>query len=1479
MNNEDDIIDLILSGNLNDISLDNDDDYTPDTPSINAENKNKNIENNTNISPTPISQTTKEESNNESKTPTKDITKENESKTNNEEITNNNLKNQNEEIIKKKEKEETKQIDEFFPQFKNPLDFVKFIEIDRVSNKILNDMQSFILEKHNKKHNKYEISEITPLSLINNEIADIDINLMFTKRDLAFFYTKNGNILILSLKEQKFIKKIIPKNIKNTSINCLDVTDDLQEIICGYQDGTISVINIQSGDTKYTNTKVHKDCSCIELKIYRKDKDKNELFFVSSGGDGQVFYNTLKMGLTSIFWRLNSSTIIAKNDSHIFMIKYLLNFNLSEIYVLLGSLKDISLYCIEPNIDKLFSLPKPKYIKDSFVPDAQVGLGALPERMMYGKKNDNNNILLIISWKNIIYFYHLKTDNNNMINNYIEIGNFINETNIFRIGFMNKSVIYYLDETYSIKFLISSKINTDKFELLNNTEEPIVPKNNDFALVGENHFISRIFSFQKKIKDHKNEAKKTYLYSIIENGSSLFAFGEKQVFKIHLMDWEIFLNNLKKKEDFLNLFSVGIELYKGKFQALSNIPSNDVLAKKIGDFLRQIISQYVIINTGEKKSGVIFFEEAQDIAKISKCIKITIESCIEIEAVEFLLNQIQPLFEAKEYSELFLEKLVPFVLSDKISHCILSSNTILNLLDLYYKNGKKEYLSQMLLHINIKSLDNTEVKNKLEKLNLTIPLIYLYMNGENQDYFAPLQKMFEIFDSKPHSTKILVMNEENNSINYSNVLNNKLITLKEILDCKEYAGHRILWYIRWILTEKKFPDDMIKIEENIIENLVPKITYWLLNEKVIKEFLKFDPKYYFMIHKNIFGGKKQYNLLVNSANDPKIKITTLASLLTLVTKINDIQPSSLIDYMVAWCKTLNDKKIYFFLYDFIIGVSNVNNIKKELKIESTCFILTNYDEIVKPINNLEVQHLNRNIIDFLNHRETFTNNDYYKILCSIKNNIFDEVKLFLYQQIDAYKKTIEFYLYEKSNLDNKYNRLFEWINQKVDELKKTKEYLNLIEAIKSNVFNLAKTSMDKFFELSKKIFWKEKKEIIEKLSEDLNIQLIYVELLIETIVKIDEEGNICNIEENEDILNYLLGKHISLLCELKKFDEIVPLLQSNSFYPLQQCLKYCENSNAYDGCLFLYLKESNIDNAFNLANTKLKDTFDLLTRNINNENNKELQNNLLIELEKYLNDTKHVCECEKNADLIEDIWFKVLNQLYKFENTIEQLLNKHDSEIDKKNSLNELYQIIIQDIKELMEKMCSYVSITHILEVVSEKNKNAGFKEFKELLIKILSNYDNLSNIFVSARRLLTNLVLENESSFQVLNSKGELLNIEKCDKCKKAFNKSLNNNKENILIFLCNHTFHRTCVKDIRTEFGKEPICPICSELEILEAKNKGDSLIRKSTTIIEEKKIGNNQFQVDVNYTSRKKLQKLQRFDGNYFEKRKMLTDSIDE
>ena len=121
--------------------------------------------------------------------------------------------------------------------------------------------------------------------------------------------------------------------------------------------------------------------------------------------------------------------------------------------------------------------------------------------MIYGKKDDNNNnLLLIVSWKNVIYFYQLKKDNKNMISNYIEIGNYINGKDILRIGFMNKSVIYCIDDTFHIKTLDSSKINTEKIELRKDKEEPIVPKKNNYIEIERNRFITKSFFFQKKNK-------------------------------------------------------------------------------------------------------------------------------------------------------------------------------------------------------------------------------------------------------------------------------------------------------------------------------------------------------------------------------------------------------------------------------------------------------------------------------------------------------------------------------------------------------------------------------------------------------------------------------------------------------------------------------------------------------------------------------------------------------------------------------------------------------------------------------------------------------------------------------------------------------------------------------------------------------------------------------------------------------------------
>ena len=784
-----------------------------------------------------------------------------------------------------------------------------------------------------------------------------------------------------------------------------------------------------------------------------------------------------------------------------------------------------------------------------------------------------------------------------------------------------------------------------------------------------------------------------------------------------------------------------------------------------------------------------------------------------------------------------------------------------------------DYLSHMLLHMNIKSLDNIQIKDKMEELNLITPLLYLYINGEKQDYLSPLQKMFNNY-TKVSSINYLLTEEDSNEIDYGIALNNKEeLTLQKILDSKEYNGHRILWYIRWILTGKKFPYEEKSIEKEIFIDLVPKITYWLLSEKVIKEFLKFDPKNYFMIHKNVFSSKNLYDILVQSSNDAKTKITNLVSLLNEVYKLNDIHPLSLIDYMIAWCKYLNNKKIYFYLYDFIISISKVDNIKKEIKIESACFILKNYSDIVKPINRLNIEYLNLKIIDFLDDKENMKGNDYKIILESIINDIFDEVKLFLFNQLEDYKASIEFMINEKSNIKNRVQRLFDFLKMKTDELNGQKDkYDKLIKIIKDNIINLARISIKDFYDLFKNIFWKEKKEIIKKLNMDKTLQFNLVDLTVQSFTKFDEEGEITiDIEENddEDELRYLLELQIKLLCDLKKFDEIVPALKKSIYYPLKECFNYCKEAGAYEACIYLYLKEGNYEKALKLSCDKLSKVFKGLTNNINEENNEEKQKELFNEFDKYLNDGKNICE----DNLQEDLWFELLQILYEYEKNSESLLESNKSDEKKNLFSQELYQKMLQEIKDLLERMSSYVSISRIIEVVTEKNKNAGFKEFRELLIKILNNYDNLSNILLSARRLLSNLVLENEYSFQSLNLQGELLQVDKCDKCHKVIDINAKTKGE-ILAFLCNHVYHKTCVSQNKRVYE----CPLCRELEIGEMEMKGKSLVRRDTAIVEDVAHDNKKVQVNVNSLEKKLILRLNKFDNRFFSNRKILTDSIE-
>ena len=195
--------------------------------------------------------------------------------------------------------------------------------------------------------------------------------------------------------------------------------------------------------------------------------------------------------------------------------------------------------------------------------------------------------------------------------------------------------------------------------------------------------------------------------------------------------------------------------------------------------------------------------------------------------------------------------------------------------------------------------------------------------------------------------------------------------------------------------------------------------------------------------------------------------------------------------------------------------------------------------------------------------------------------------------------------------------------------------------------------------------------------------------------------------------------------------------------------------------------------------------------------------------------------------------------------------------------IEHIQKIVLQNIKDLMEKMCYYVSITRIIDTVSQRNKNAGFKEFRELIMKILNNYNSQANIFSSTRNLLSNLILENENLFRAINQEGELLGKDKCDECKKEFTRNFMN-KEKVIIFNCKHIFHTKCAKKENSEDGADPVCPICNSLDVKQSsEKKGASLIRKQSIILNEKN-NSKEFQVNVSIDNQAILKGLKKFDS---------------
>ena len=908
------------------------------------------------------------------------------------------------------------------PIIQNPIDFVNFFEIEQPKNKSKEVQDKFILYKH-LSNIQFTLFLMEPLIDLTREIFKYvkqnEITSLIVKYDLIAIGDISGKVKIFSLSQKKFLMILYcPIKSSEKNVTCLDFSEDGRYIFVGYVNGSIGIFDLNNGKNKFLTDQIHKKTknqnnnAVLDMKIINFQDSIFDI--ISSDSNGNVQYSQILIGYFNIFKMIGTSPILTQNYP-IYFIK-IITFSEEKIYkypflnnlgkyALLGNLESVILCQIKPKMQFIYTMERPDNFSDLNNPDANIDIGKPIDRGIYDN-NSKNMILLVISWGKVVYIHELVVENNEIVYGNL-IGHYINNNFIERIGFLSNSTLYCYDVNKTITILNTRKFIPGDLKISNDLKEPIKIENNDLAIIEYKTSID--IKSQKSIISKLGHIKDTYFYSISENNNCIFLFAKNQLLFCKLSNWNDYLESLQRRDLWKDVLAIAVGIYIGKCNSFLDIPENENEKKNIiGTFLKQSISQYVVHNTGKITTGTNFYynENDEETSEMSECIDITIEACLTIENFNFLFQDLEPIFENKNYSQLFISNLEPFILSDKIKDFSLNESIILKLIDLYIEKDDLNLLSQLLLHIDINSLDTPAIKKKLEELELITPLIYLYMNGKEQNYFYPIEKLNEIYQK---STPFKNFTEYH-------LLEN--VTIEEVLSSKQYIGHKILWYLKLCLSERKFPNIEEKMDEKLFKELIPKIVIWMLSEKNLYEFCKFDPENYFMILKNIFSIEKLLSILKDFANENEENKIEGMLLSNKIAKLKDSQPISYINYIIKMIKELNKGNILLYLYDFLIKITPSLELSKEIILESATFIFQNYNYLIRNKNKMETKQICDNLKDIFESREDFTENELIQLIQNSKDHLFDEIVLYVYQKFHKYTDCLNTFLDEKLNIDN-----------------------------------------------------------------------------------------------------------------------------------------------------------------------------------------------------------------------------------------------------------------------------------------------------------------------------------------------------------------------------------------------------------------------------------------------------------------------------
>ena len=717
-----------------------------------------------------------------------------------------------------------------------------------------------ILSSYKSKANvKFKLVDFTLKKNLTQKLESKikEIQNMKIYGDNLFIADKSGSIYMYSIEKEQELRVLTPPGKIDYYATAVDVSPTGEFIIGGYSNGNIILWDTKKQSIIYSNKEMHN--SKIVFIQFSQIIEKKTFEIISSDMSGKL----LKLVLSISFFKKSiQDFIIYKDDVPTYAITQFKPLRNKPIVIgAFCNINKIRVYILRPILVSFFEIDRPDCYDENCVdiPDISFGWGCEPleneEDYAQLKLDDTprqNQIFLAVSWGQLIRIYSLNIKGEDIIlNGEGPKSYFVNDSPVIRLGFISPSIVYFFDKNAQIKIINTAYTQYGEYH----QEKPGEFIYNKRALVEEGNVIDPNL-IKINVSNDSSKELLCYRYFINNMSKCVYLFTEKAFYIGKVLNFDECIYNLVKEDEWLGAMSLTIDIYQGNITSFPDIPFiRKERIKLLNPFLIDLLQKYINYNLETKDKEV----------DLKQCINVVIEFCIGVKEIDYLFKTVEKSFRNKGKSDLFYQLLEPFIFNDLLNQENITEENLTSLYTTYKGNKCLPILQHLLTHINFKSLSSDTIKKISFKENLFSLMILIFSNCKGyENLFLPAAKMYKVFEEK------IKASENNQYSSYVETFGNDSIKgINMMEDSTEYIGHKLLWYLDMSIKGNKFS---LGMDANLLKfdttskdyiSFIALIFYWILQEDVFTNLVKFDSYSFFSIISQFLTDQTLLNIIKN----------------------------------------------------------------------------------------------------------------------------------------------------------------------------------------------------------------------------------------------------------------------------------------------------------------------------------------------------------------------------------------------------------------------------------------------------------------------------------------------------------------------------------------------------------------------------------------------------------------------------------------